>query len=724
MFDQFEELLRQHRADARKLMSWVRSVADTYDFRIILSLRSDAQHLLDPLLKGFPAYTVDRLTVTSFTDDQHVKNIIESRRPLPDLPEVEVTNTVTNAILAAWRNSESPRLLGLQALLSALYFAARDDPRHPEQARVVIDDVTLREVAGSAPDLFEAGMFSFVTRALEQAEQAAVDCGIDSYLRYGAKELVSRTTQYLWSGGFKVPAVEQELAERILAPELRLLASRDRSATAGLGNLVTSMLDSDDLLNFGVEEARGADTATSSRNDVTAGPLLGRSSASAVVEEARRAAFAIAWLTATGIAKRTGARMHDRKVTLVHDGSGVALEDWARLNRGGIDYDAHRLTAARGEHLDFTSDPRIDEIGWLLDDPPMVRRVLPNLNWRDCRITARFTDVVFLNCDFSGARFEGCRLEAVTFVNCLLDDANFETCEIIGLPGVVPAKRQEHDASKVRIAPSFVVPVEAEMADAFCAYSPGGTVADGTTKTFFSNVVGSPTLPGAAPEGHCGEVIPLPIAQGGVAFVGGRISFLTFHSCGSPLGEDGRSEGAIEFYYAGGGGLDIVEPSGTSVVLYDCAVRGISVTRDQQEQSGASASESGRVTFRANDSFLVYVYFSGALRGEAAFRSSVLWGVVNASGALASGEPSLSMTVGGCRHQFIVNADSIDADSIEDSEAMKLPPPYFVQRPGDVSVFDARDTSALAEQLDFMDFRRESEVRELRQRQRWADDNG
>lgn len=719
VLDQFEELLRQHPADARTLMRWVKNVADMYRFRIIVSLRSDAQHLLDPYLKGFPPYSLDRETIASFTEEKHVEDIIHKRRTDDRLPTIVLTDSVVKAILASWRGSLQPQLLELQALLSSLYLTARSqagfDPNHPDLNLVVtIDSSTLEKMTAYAPDLLEAGMLASVTLALLHAETAANESKIDRYLVHGAKELVRRATPYLWSGGFKVPAVEHELVEQILGPELRVLGSRgiSPSASGRAGQLATEMLDSGDLLNFGADELKRAETVVSSRNDTTAGPLLGRSSDLALIEEVRRAAFAIEWLRTTGIAKRTD----DKRLTLVHDGSGVALRQWAQLHRRGIEYETHRLTAARGEHLDFTSEPRSSQIGWPLATAPGAR-VLPNLNWRDSRITAQFTGVVFLNCDFSGARFDGCRLEGVTFVNCLLDDANFESCDIIGAPAVVPEKRQ-HGRSQVRIAPSFELQVGGEMSDAFLAYATESATCDLNTTRFFSNLVGSPAVPGGRPSGHIGEVITAPIAHGGVAFVGGRISFLTFHGCGTPPGDD--REGAIEFYYASGGGLDIVEPLGGSVILHDCAVRGVSVTRDRQEEVAEVRSGAGHVRFRANDSFLVYVYFSGALQGTAEFGSSVLWGVVNASGAqLDNDGPSLSMTIRECRHQFLVNAHSIVDNSVEDTKAVD-PSPYFQQRPGDISVFDAHGPSDLGTQLDFMDFRREPEVREIRQRQAWA----
>lgn len=746
VLDQFEELLRQHPAEAERLMVWLKKVVGKpYQLRFVISLRSDSVHLLDPHLKGFPPYSLDRETVTSLLEEDDVREIIRRRRQDGRLPDVEVAPQVETAIVKAWKAATRPRLLGLQALLSSLYFTARGlaglQPLGSNTTTgLSIDGVALSAVGEEGAELFEAGIHSFIRLALTQAEHATVACGIDPYLRYGSRELVSRTTPYLWSSGFKVPAAEDELVEKILEPELRLLASiRSPDVLPPAGRLASEMLGCSDFLNVadgpapdGVSshEATAGQPTVSSRNHVTAGPLLYQGSRRAVFEEARRAAFAIEWLQTTGIVRRSG----DGRIELVHDGSGYGLDRWAKANRGGIDYEAHRLTAARGQHLDLGAisgrparssevgrPPEVpessgDEAGWLLRKDSRQFRVLPDLNWRDCRVTAQLTNVVFLNCDFSGARFEECLLEGVTFINCLLDDANFESCEVRGDTGI-EARSRPYEPGRVRIAPSFALPVDTQMVDAFRPYASGAAEPDAETGVFFSDLAGGPAVPGTPPPDHVGQVLDPPIASGGVAFVGGRVSFLTLHSCGAPEG----GKGAIEFHFVGGGGLDIVEPLDTSIVLHDCAVRGISITRDQG-QSRNEPSKRGRVGFSANDSFLVYVYFSGGLHGTAEIANSVLWGVTNASGGSQGESASLGLTIEGCRYHGVVNAGAI-VDSIEDSEASE-PLPYFVRRPGGVSVFEARDAKALATPLDFMDYRREPEMRERQQRARWDDEGG
>jgi hypothetical protein len=288
----------------------------------------------------------------------------------------------------------------------------------------------------------------------------------------------------------------------------------------------------------------------------------------------------------------------------------------------------------------------------------------------------------------------------------------------VGTPGTDP-RRREHDRAKVRIAPSFCIKVAADMAAAFASYlGPNPNNGMGPTGQFFSNLAGTAAVPGAPPDNHVGEVIEFQPANGGVALIGGRISFLTLHNCSKPANSD--ADGAAEFLYVAGGGLDIVEPIAVSVSLHDCALRGVSVTRDKTDRKGSPVPGAGRIRFRANDSFLVFVCFVGDVGGTADLSDSTLWGILNASGMTSDigAAATLRLTVSGSRHQFVVNAQTI-VDSIEDSKANE-PPPYFELLSGNTSVFSSRGPSNLAAQLESMDYRREPEEREMRQRHLWA----
>lgn len=729
ILDQFEELLRHHLSDATRLVEWLHEVVrEEYQVRFIISLRSDAMNLLEPLLKGFRPFSLDRAPVEPL-GEEWVPDVIDRRSNDPSLPSVVVSDEVKNTITDAWKVGRQD-LLGLQALLASLYFQARDDMRldpssenrsaeSSSDSKVTIDEHVLDEVVGGDRRLFEKGIEAHIEFAIRRAERATVEVGIDAYLRYGARELVSRTTPYLWSSGFKVSAAEAELVENILGPELRLLASvGDRRPVDGgqsvpkAGELASQMLSVDDLLNF---QPDCNEDQVSSRNHATAGPLLYHHSERAVIEEARRAAFAITWLQTTEIVRRSA----EGRIELVHDGSGFGLERWAKLNSRGLDYEAHRLTAARGEALDLgiidgsrsvQSDEAEDEHGWVLGGGTAVR-LLPNLNWRDCRIKADLSNLVFLNCDFSGARFEECKLKGVTFVNCLLDDANFESCQVMGKTAITPEERP-NSPGRVRIAPSFRFDVDPALVDAFRPYSRQVAELEPGSGSLFSELAGGPAVPGDVPPSldKLVQLVDPLIAKGGIAFVGGRVSFLTLHSCGDVTGEQGE----IDFHYVGGGGLDIVEPLHLAVRLHDCVVRGVSITRDQQDENSGMCKASGGVQFSVSESILVSVYLSGGLHGAAKFERSMLWGVINAGDATASRE-AVEVSFDECRYQWVVNVHSIER-SVEDSVSNEDQPPYFEKLPDGVSRFKARDVEALAVPLDFMDFRREPEMRERRQR--------
>ncbi len=714
VLDQFEQLLRYHPLLGEALVSWIKDVVTDYETRVVISLRTDSTHLLDAHLKPSSLFSLDRLTVPQIDDLEDIEEIVRNVRSTSTLPTVAVTDTLVESIRSIWSAHRQPRLLGLQALLQCLYYRTRtrsgwDRKELSPDVMMTIDDTVLEGMGGEEPGAeLESGMLEFVTTALLQAGDASERCGLDRYLLSGTAELVRRSVPYLWSGGFKVEALERELAANILAPELRILApGRELAVGEAAGALVSAMLESGDLFNFQPEVAGLAALTADSRDVATAGPLMGRPAADAVVEEARRAAFGVQWLVATGILKRSG----DGILTLVHDGSGGALREWADGNEPGIYHAAYRLTAARGEQFDFRSRSEGASTAWNPNG-----QVLVNANWRDCRVTADLTDVTFLNCDFSGVRFVDCRLEGVTFVNCLLDDANFEECTIVGDTSLEPQPRIGHKRGVTRIAPSFVVPVAPELVTAFSCYVEDSPSAGDAV--FFSDLAGSrsPATPGACPVDHDGEEVKFTAAKGGLALVGGRVCFLTFYRCKSLTGHGERSDGgSVAFHHASGGGLDIVEPEGGSIEMHDCAIRGVSFTRDDWSVSRQESSGAGSVEFRANESFLVNLLFSGGLRGTAEFKASIVWVLVNASVGQAA--QSLNVMLRDCRYQFVVGASEIADSSGEDSAKDDA---YFEQSGPGVSVFDATDSRRLARELALMDYRYEPERWERSQRRLWT----
>ena len=258
--------------------------------------------------------------------------------------------------------------------------------------------------------------------------------------------------------------------------------------------LLTSLAElrgSEDVLSHQPSERKSAVWRKSAvRNDVSAGPMMHASATGTLFEEVRRFVFAIEWLEVSELLERRP----DGTLSLVHDRSGGALEAWKQSAGASSPRAAlHQLTSARGERYYWDTCDEGCEIG---GDHHVV---VANPRWRNCRLTARFRNVVLLNCDFRGTQFDHCRFEGATFVNCLLDDANFEYCDIVGATGLEePAKR---DSS---LAPSFIVDVEPGLVPDFLAYARDvdgddrdvdGDDDDGAqaaTGQFFSDTSGTP----------------------------------------------------------------------------------------------------------------------------------------------------------------------------------------------------------------------------------------
>jgi hypothetical protein len=174
------------------------------------------------------------------------------------------------------------------------------------------------------------------------------------------------------------------------------------------------------------------------------------------------------------------------------------------------------------------------------------------------------------------------------------------------------------------------------------------------------------------------------------------------YSCTS---EDG---GAFAFHYVSGDGLDIVEHRG-SVHVQDGAVRGISVTRD----SSLEEATTDPVRLSVDDSVVVNVCFSDGLKGSATFTKSFVMMLINASENSADG---FTVSFRDCRYQFLVNTD-VPSESNADS-ALDGAVRYFEPMDAHSACFEAPNRTALAEDLEKMDFRYRPERWESIQRRR------
>lgn len=830
VLDQFEELLRRPGNIPESVVEWI--VARTFDRtpHLVVSLRTDSRHLLDAKLRGIRPFAMSRHTVEELSDATTIKSIITTMHP--DSRVKSPPDTAADELRDLWYEAQDPTILGLQATLHALYFGRVDGAREKDVAFDSSDITQLKSMTtgglppGDRPsDLFVLGLHRSIDLRIKHAERACEDAGLDVYLKEGAREIVRRAVSLLSSGDFKVPINGSELAIRTLEQEWRILESDIRrecrdainqcegctseqkeraNSVASSQKHLTRMLfeglrkaeppeaepgtvrslltvrlhelkfESLPALSFPEPGRPGGDGPARARLEVTAGPMMSLTATETLLEEVRRVAFAIEWLSETQIVKRDP----EGTVLLVHDGSGSALNTWADANPPGSGQALNRLTGARGEQYDWLP-PRPAAIdanaeapveardGWIGPDPSKSEsfKMVANLNWRDCRVSAKFWRVVFANCDFSGSRFVECTFEGVTFVNCLLDDANFENCTIsrtaelssgLGLdvkeatdePGegvedfedrtvsktAEPSQVLEKDAKKaekVRLAPSFTVEAREEDIRSFGAYLELSKPKLDSLQ-FFSDTSGTPARPGPCPSGFSGRYLahfemtespdlarkPAQVkpAEGGVAMFGGRLCFLTLYKCAS------SDSGSFAFHHVSGDGLYIVEQDGVGVDVHDGNLRGISVSRDKESSLYLGGSGAVKpIKLKIKHSFLQNLYFGDGLDGEATFTDCQVLMLMNAGKASRDG---FKVTLEDCRFQCVVNVHMGSPVSAEDSSSttprLHDNNRYFEREPDSdyESQFAFKNPAVLASNLMAMDYRYRPEIWEHKQRQR------
>ncbi|MEW5982594.1 MAG: pentapeptide repeat-containing protein [Acidobacteriota bacterium] len=741
VLDQFEELLRRHAGMARKVLAWVRKLGYRHNTRVVVSLRTEELHRLSELLRGVKPFSMDSVTIEAITAEELVRDIIEKGRERCETSP-QVSRDAADYLVAQFiglqkhASTKPPGLLELQATLYSLHFRALT-------TGVTLPDVQALENENvSGADLFSKGLRVAIGLKIDHADEASKS-QIDEFLRVGARTIIRRLAPHLSTGDFKIPVPRHEALQLTLERELgvlgpRLLAETDRPPANQNEQVNQIAKDEYEALRKHMKadfpfkslkaewngpprdgESTSVSTPshrTGAQHRVTAGPMMSESAFRTLREEIRRVAMGILWLEQTEIVRVDP----DGNIMLTHDGAGPALADWGAKERTTWKHATRQLTARPGEHYYWKGE------GALICDTTIA-----NVNWGECRITADFARVVFVNCNFTASRFDTCTFQGVTFVNCLLDDANFEHCTFDGTAGL---KRIVRERDKAGLAPSFTVEMTKEEHDWYVNYA-NSAQTDGSSYHFFSDSAGLPATLGSVPDkrfsgdyvahvGHTAGKGPelLEPATGGAAMVGGRLCFLTLYRCLY------TNHGEFAFHHVSGGGLDIVEQemdegerTTGKIIVWDGAVRGISVGREGFEDGRPLA-----LHFVAGRSWLAHVYFSTGLRGIALFADCRLVGLINASD---NSDAGLRVRVQDSRYLFLVNTCAPFSGSTEESRAGSKEGRVFdAVRSSDSRFSWAEPKSPKGSSLDArvfmgqlfeaMDYRANPEMRETRERRR------
>ena len=719
VLDQFEELIRHQRQFFKRALDWVVELNSRYNIHVVISLRSEYVHRLKSLNSQIRPFSMSTFELEPLTAAEHIRDIMASGNPghqgstaslhtgdgrsgteaisaaglAISLEAIELLLGEWNKVHQTEASSAEVGLLHLQGTLYALHARAKPGTIQAAQVRQLISAAEERE-----RDIFTLGLRESVARKLDLCEEACRDddeaSSLDGFLIVGTRTAVRRTVAHLSSGGFKLDREAWDLAELALERELRILneielAAAERALRKIYGLSAALPGQAVDLLNVTraeVAEAVGmpppAEAAqTSALNELgitvspweadpdglSAGPLFGYPAHEVVIEELRRFAFALEWLTTSSLIRPTSPAVNCTMLSLIHDGFGEALENWADSEHTGPAAALTLLTGAQGDVFEWIRDD--GEEYWPQFDGGEQSRTIVNLRWRNCRVTARFRHIVFANCDFRGTRFERCRFEGAVFVNCLLDGATFGDCDIVG-PVMEPATAYDKGGM-----PSFeLTGLDASTRAALSHYR--GEDFSGTELYSVTSGIAVTSRPGTR-----SKLLEWAPQRGGLTMYGGRLSSLMVRSGRF------RDGGELALRHIAGSSLDITEQGAAKIQVFGASIRGLSISR----RVGVG-EQNGDIELTVRGSVLANTWFDAGLTGTARFDNSVVWQLLN-----VSDRRSYRVTLENCTRYGAVNIDETAnagprADFAEDGIA---------------------DRSELVHQARLMAYRREPAMVEL-----------
>ena len=405
VLDQFEELIRHQRPFFRQAMDWVVELNKRYNIHVVISLRSEYVHRLKSLNSQIRPFSMSTFELEALTTPEYIRDIMASGNPgqlgstsslqegVSEIAEagMAISPDAIDVLLGEWNRVQEAEfrstdvgLLHLQGALYALHARAKPGTIEAEHVR------NMRSAAEAQHrDIFTLGLSESVSRKLDLCEEACREQdladSIDEFLITGTRAAVQRIVAHLSSGGFKLDREAWDLAELALERELRVLsevpafeAEQAFRTIYGLHAVATPGVAAVDMLSVPrsvVAEAAGmrspADAAeaspltdlgiTASPWDIdpeglSAGPMFGYPAYEVVIEELRRFAFALEWLTTASLVRPTSPAVDCTMLSLIHDGFGPALENWADSEDTGPAAALALLTGAQGDVFDWLRD--------------------------------------------------------------------------------------------------------------------------------------------------------------------------------------------------------------------------------------------------------------------------------------------------------------------------------------------------------------------------------
>lgn len=656
ILDQFEELIRHELSAFSHLKAWIERLIASTDVHVVISLRSEFVQAVASL--DVSALHREDVEVDAIRSPEMIRQIVESGRVRGDAAREAIDPVAADRLVELWVAAGGERAwsgIGLLHLQALLYLLWRDASRNgAEPNRVTLADVAELERRREADDeqnVFKMALADVVDARLQQCLAAYEEVAGDASLATGTLVLVTRMSEYLSSGGYKVDQERWHLAELALQDELDVLGVVDFEKPPGesdyplparaLFDAVAAYVDRsdregpgpegeysgaaefdylsasrDELLKFASPAARALideylaqlDPAVPDEDEVSAGVMLGENPTQVVIEEFRRFFFALDWLEESDVVRRVDSPEDDVIYSLVHDGFGKGLDDWAREVDDPAEAPFVLLTAASGVVFRWKA-PIAPEAGDAV-------KLVVNTRWKSCFVDgAHFSRVLFVNCDFTNTTFIDCDFTAVGFVNCILDGVTFSTCTFRGRPGgAAPAsmpgmRHVDRDDS----------PFYLEAADevrALRRYRPGSEAGGDQLLSLVSTSAALPRVEGDSPD-----ALPVETPLGGVVLYGGRLSSLMFNEC------DFGSDGELMLRQVIGTSVEFGEQLGGRVTLFEVAIRGLTVSPHDAERQ----RKGGDFTLTAEGSTLQNLWFSERIHGTADFTDCTVWQLFNGS---------------------------------------------------------------------------------------------
>ena len=486
IFDQLEELMRVNAHQAQQFLEQVVRVARESSLRQVLSLRSEFKSQLNVVesqlaIMQWQWYRLEEISDEFLGDVIHAPRLLASRDDDASGAELwPISDDVVRTLVDGWRGAKNHSTsLGLLHLQAALWVLEEQigDVNTPWTAEAAAGSSFYTNLAGAEKHDAQAKAISsalllFVKLSLARLERSLNrDAESESLVVPGDEEVtkrkprrikpgtetrfaVARFVDDLSSAGYKIPMSVDDLFLKCYEGLQDLRADRPQLSKLRRiwekANVIGSQ-DPTDLLRVAVErlpewQPEGETEPLQLRDRFFSGRLWkdprhteDRESAALDALEglcALEVVFqrALMWLDSRGIVRITPDFSGVKLVTLIHDGFGDALNEWAARAAKEPDYYLRALVGENGTSVlggarvsgyNDTEDEQFDNSAWALQ-------------FSGCSIDRTdFVDVVFDSCDLRGTIFFECRFENVKFRNCYMPGALFIGPQVAGAQGLL-----------------------------------------------------------------------------------------------------------------------------------------------------------------------------------------------------------------------------------------------------------------------------------------------